>query len=143
MKRAILIVHLLLAGPLVSVADDTVYESLYGVKIGRVFLSQDQREILDARRLSGPPTAAKGTTTSSAAGAQSRDVAAAGYIVGRNGRSKIWSGGDFVEAGKASPRSMTFPGDVKITRHVVAESSDDAADPSPDTDEHDRERGDD
>lgn len=107
--------------PLAVAADDGfAYESFSGVKIGRVFLSQSQRETLDARRHLGPQEGnAPGEQPVDAAIAK-RKLPSAGFIIGRNGRSKVWKDGDFVDSG-AGTRSMTFPGDVTITRHVEAD----------------------
>jgi hypothetical protein len=116
--------------PLAGAADDGfVYESFSGVKIGRVFLSQGQRESLDARRLLNPQEGDAGGEQPGDAKATSRNLPSAGFIIGRDGRSKIWKNGDFVDS-SGGTRTMTFPGDVTITRHVQARKSDADVDPA-------------
>lgn len=107
--------------PLTSVADESVvYESFAGVEIGRVFLSQSQRELLDARRLLNPQQRDAGGEESAGVAPMLRKPASAGFIISRNGRSKVWKDGDFVDSGDNAARSMSFPGDIDITRHVEA-----------------------
>jgi len=114
---------LLIVFPLAVAADEGfVYESFSGVKIGRVFLSQSQREKLDARRLSSPGEGGSGDEQSVDPAVAARKLPSAGFIIGRDGRSKVWKNGDFVDSG-GGIRSMTFPGDVTITRHVPADES--------------------
>lgn len=103
----------------VAVAEQNlIYESISGVRIGRVFLSQPDRDRLDAQRLAGPQTAGPDAGAPADATEQPTSAASAGYIIGRNGRSQVWQAGDFVDAVRNPARSMSFPGDVKITRHV-------------------------
>jgi len=123
MMCRILALLLTIMFPLAGAADDSfVYESFSGVKIGRVFLSQSQRETLDARRLLGPQEGGASGEQSVDPASGPRRLPSAGFIIGRNGHSKIWRDGDFVDSGGAA-RSMTFPGDVRITRHVAADPS--------------------
>lgn len=129
MRHVILVVLMLLVCPVTTAAEESIYESLSGVKIGRVFLYQYQRDTLDARRLAGPPVRSHGQETPHGTDETSREAASAGYIIGPNGRSRIWANGDFVEAGGSRTRSMAFPGDVKVTRHVVDRQPVDADDP--------------
>lgn len=123
MMRRVLTLMLFIMLPLVGVADDGfVYESFSGVKIGRVFLSQNQRETLDARRLLNPGEGDAGGEQPVETSDAVRKLPSAGFIIGRNGRSKVWKNGDFVDSG-GGMRSMTFPGDVTITRHVEKQTS--------------------
>lgn len=124
MIRQHLIVVLLLLLPLVSVADDAlVYESFMGVSIGRVFLTQQERELLDARRLLSSQDGDNEASSSTSDDSNGKPLASAGYIIGRNGRSKIWRDGDFVESRGNAANSMSFPGDVKITRRIAVDES--------------------
>jgi len=127
MKTILLLSVLALTYPLLSAAENSpVYESLSGVRIGRVFLTQNERDLLDARRLVEPPGASFKEVISDAP-AKSKPLASAGYIIGRHGRSKVWKNGDFVESRNDPEVSVSFPGDIKITRHA-------ASDKAPDTD---------
>lgn len=108
---------LLLAPPALATDDDFVYESHAGVMIGRVFLSQSQREQLDARRLAGPPGPSIGASSSVDGVAAKPAPTPAGYIKSSLGRSRVWKDGDFVESGDKSAARLPFPGDVKVVRH--------------------------
>ena len=120
-RNALVFCALLL--PATAVADDdSVYESLAGVDIGRVFLSQQQRDALDARRGDDDLTNASGEASATAAPPKSRS--SAGYIIGRGGRSKVWKDGDFVDETGVSSIPVTFPGDVKITHHLAGVADD-------------------
>lgn len=124
MKQRIMITLFLLLLPLAAVTEEhLVYESFSGVTIGRVFLSQSERDMLDAQRLDGPQAGVAGAVVSGGDAVKSKPLASAGYIIGHNGRSKVWKDGDFVDSRSNSARSMSFPGDVKITRHVVADNA--------------------
>jgi hypothetical protein len=119
MRKILPLFLITLSCPQVSDAESTVmYESLSGITIGRVFLSQRERDILDARRLANPHavTAVEGTPT---ADARRGPPTSAGYIIGRHGRSKIWKDGDFVESKTDPESSVAFPGDVEIKRNAV------------------------
>ena len=105
--------------PVPSMAEDSlIYESFDGVTIGRVFLTQRERESLDVRRLQTPKEAGRAKEQPSDAEPQQTARPSAGYIIGRNGRPKTWKDGDFVDSVSRSAVAMSFPGDVKITRHV-------------------------
>jgi hypothetical protein len=102
----------------VSAAEIDIYESLAGVEIGRVFLSQQERQlvVVHGTSASGKPAA---TTV------QPQKPSSAGYIIGRNGRQKVWKDGDFVAAAGVRSSPVTFPGDVPIVHHgkrIAAES---------------------
>ncbi len=109
---------LLFVCPLTAAAEEPfVYESFAGVQIGRVFLSQSQRDALDAARLLTPGKGAVEGDATPATEVPSREIRPAGYIIGSNGRSRVWKDGDFVETGSDVPGSMAFPGAIRITRH--------------------------
>ena len=126
MKYPTRLLLLVLTFPLVcGASEDPVYESLSGVTIGRVFVSQTQRDELDARRNAASPegtavNAVPDDATDAPAAAES-----AGYIIVNKGPVKVWKDGDFVDS-NGSP-AMSFPGDVKITRHSSVEESAEAA----------------
>ena len=120
MKSVIAVALLALVCPTVAAADEPfVYESFAGVKVGRVFLSQSQRDALDAVRLLEPGEGvAEGSDTDDAeAQAQSRTIRPAGYIIGSSGRSRVWKDGDFVETSADVSSATAFPGTIRITRH--------------------------
>ena len=120
----LLVIALTLSAPVVA-DDSPVYESFRGVKIGRVFLSQERRNLLDKRRLQVPRRRADAGAPS-AAGPQKKAAPAAGYIIGPGGRSKTWRNGDFVETASDPAQRMRFPGDVAVRRHPApAKSTDD------------------
>ena len=109
---------LILAVPLDAAAEEEfVYESFAGVQIGRVFLSQSQRDALDAARLLGPQDSDSEGTETAEPGVPAKKIRPAGYIIGSGGRSRVWQDGDFVETGRDAARSLSFPGEVRITRH--------------------------
>ena len=120
---------LLFMCPLTAAAEEPfVYESFAGVQIGRVFLSQSQREALDAARLLTPGQGTVAGDEAPDAEEPSRKVRPAGYIIGSSGRSRVWKDGDFVETGSDVPGSMAFPGAIRITRHSgTAQQPDDTA----------------
>ncbi len=90
-----------------------VYESLADVKIGRIFLSPEQRSRLDQRRGKAPVASAARVPV--ARGRVSRSSPdAAGYILRSGGPTRVWSNGNFVPADDAS--GVTFPGDVEVLR---------------------------
>lgn len=128
MKTILLLSVIALTYPLLSVAENSpVYESLSGVRIGRVFLTQNERDLLDARRLVEPQGGSFREVISDAP-AKSKPLASAGYIIGRHGRSKVWKNGDFVESRNDPEVSVSFPGDVKITRHAASDKPSDTDD---------------
>ena len=127
MKTILPVFLIVLICPLVSAAENNgMYESLSGVRIGRVFLTQHERNTLDARRLIEPQGGSIDKVIQDTA-PKSKPRASAGYIIGRHGRSKVWRNGDFVESGNDPEESVSFPGDVKVTRRAA---SDKAAEPA-------------
>ena len=104
--------------PTVAAADEPfVYETFAGVKVGRVFLSQSQRDTLDAARLLEPGEGVAEGGDSDDAAAPSRTIRPAGYIIGSSGRSRVWKDGDFVETSAEVSSTTAFPGTIRITRH--------------------------
>lgn len=116
--------------PVWSMAEESpVYESFDGITIGRVFLTQRERELLDVRRLQTPRQVERSNEQTSGAVQSETTRPSAGYIIGRDGRPKTWKDGDFVDSGSRSSSAMSFPGDVKITRHVsLADDDNDDSD---------------
>lgn len=124
MIRATGILLTVLAAP--AFADNgLVYESYEGVTIGRVFLSPAEREYLDARRHLKPEPAGADPGPESTMDDGQKAPPPAGFIIGPNGKSKIWKEGDFVDSAASSMRTMAFPGDVEIVRHVAKDGSGD------------------
>ena len=120
--RSVLLLCVLLL-PAAAVADDSsVYESLSGVHIGRVFLSPAERATLDARRERGSDAAGAAAGDDTGKSAPARAAQSAGYIIGRDGESKVWKNGDFVASGGAE--AVKFPGAVDITRHETLAADD-------------------
>lgn len=109
-----------------AVADNSrVYESYDGVTIGRVFLSPAERDYLDARRHLKPGPAGAEPGPDSSEDGDDKTPPPAGFIVGPNGKSKVWKEGDFVDAGTRTTQTMAFPGDIEIVRHVAKDGSGD------------------
>lgn len=104
----------------------SVYETMAGVSIGRVFLSPAERKILDVKRANPPRAAVTTGQNASDTGESSTAAPAAGYIINSSGRARFWMNGGFVESGESSPAALKFPGDVKIVRHHVPQSRSDA-----------------
>ncbi len=118
MRVRILAMLLVASCPLTAVAEEPfVYESFAGVQIGRVFLSQSQRDALDAARLLPPAVGTAESSDTAQPEAASRSIRPAGYIIGSGGRSRVWKDGDFVETDSDVSRSTAFPGAIRITRH--------------------------
>ena len=103
--------------------DDAIYESMEGISIGRVFLSPQERALLDRQRHSPPQDVAAAPDAAAAPDEAVADVGPAGYIVGRSGAARYWRDGDFVESLAAPPATMAFPGDVRIIRRVESGAS--------------------
>ena len=120
--RCLLIALVLLWSRTAAAGDSPVYESFRGVTIGRVFLTQEQRNSLDKRRLQIPSRIA-GPSSAAAEGPARKTASPAGYIIGPGGRSKTWRDGDFVETTTKPVRRMSFPGDVTVKRHPAPETS--------------------
>lgn len=111
-----------LAPVLVAAEEPSVYESFAGVNIGRVFLTPGDRDRLDERRLNPPAEGTASNPTVAGAPDKRRTLAAAGYIISSSGRARVWRDGDFIESRQQSPHRMDFPGDVTVTRSVVADA---------------------
>ena len=108
----------LLALPALAAADElAVYESMSTVSIGRVFLTQDQRARLDARRLNPGSVPATAAAPEGKRAQQKRSPGSAGYIVSGDGKARVWKDGDFIRSGARAAQRMAFPGDVKVRRH--------------------------
>ncbi len=118
MRVRILVILLVAGCPLAAMAEEPfVYESFAGVQIGRVFLSQSQRDALDAARLLPPAEGTAESSDTTQPEVASRPIRPAGYIIGSGGRSRVWKDGDFVETDSDVSRSTAFPGAIRITRH--------------------------
>jgi len=115
-----------------AVADSPeVYEAIGNIPIGTVFLTPAERALLDVKRLQ-PATSGIATGDSAGNDGEAQPTAkkappAAGYIISSSGRQQHWSGNDFVKSGDTSLPAMSFPGEVRITRHTEP-----AADAEPD-----------
>ena len=132
--RSLAILAMLAASTVVAAEDSAVYETISGVKIGRVFLTPGDRERLDDQRLNPPTVDVAGESPTEGAVDSKRSIASAGYIISSSGRARVWHDGDFVESARRAPHSMRFPGDVKVTRSVP----EDDAGAAPREDQHAR-----
>lgn len=108
----------------VTAEESRVYESMTNVKIGRVFISQAEREGLDARRHLPPQNDDTLASTETEATSQVKPRPSAGYFKSSKGPSRVWKDGDFVSSDVNENRKISFPGDVKITRHSEAKQGD-------------------
>lgn len=106
-----------------ALADD-IYESLADVRIGRVFLSPEQRVRLDDRR-GEPPPVSVGDAPANISSTK-RDTEAAGFIMSSSGRSRVWLNGDFVATDEVP--EVRFPGEVKIIRKPAGRQDADPVD---------------
>ena len=105
---ATLLIALLLVTPAVA-DEDSVYESLGQIPIGRIFLTPDERARLDkVRGRNGVRRSVVQRT--GAAPVSSKD--AAGFIVSDSGATRVWRNGEFVATASAS--HVRFPGQVKV-----------------------------
>lgn len=115
------VLALLLLSDAAYADDRPVYESLRDIRVGRVFFTREQRQLLDEQRRLDPAAAGQDTSPGAAAatpGQDGKNHAPAGYIIVGSGQPKKWSDGDFVPVdGQSSVPSMIFPGDVAIIRH--------------------------
>ena len=93
-----------------------LYESIRDVRIGRVFLSPAERSDLDVRRAN--PDSGPATSSQSDAEQAAPETEPAGYIVRGDSEPRYWRDGNFEETGRPAPRTLEFPGDVKIVRHT-------------------------
>lgn len=122
------IVGLLAVGLLVSrpatAADEGVYESLSEVTVGRIFLTREQRSMLDNGR--GSETVVRQAPARPAVKSRptKKQRRSAGYIVSSTGASRVWSARGFVATRPAS--GMRFPGDVDVTRSESDASEEEA-----------------
>lgn len=110
---ALLVCVLLFAFDVAAADDDSFYESLPDVTIGKIFFSPQQRLNLDQRRGSGTRTGA--SVPSTRASRAVKDTGdAAGFIISSKGGAKIYANGDFVSARTGD--AVVFPNTVKVVR---------------------------
>ena len=109
-----LLFSLLVAGiDAANAEDDTFYESLPEVSIGKVFFSPQQRVKLDQRR--GSASSHSDAKTSDRKPRPAKDSGdAAGFIISSKGGARVYANGDFVSA--RSSDAVVFPNAVKIVR---------------------------
>ncbi len=120
MKRVLLI--LCCALPLVADAEDhapSVYESLDDVVIGRVFLSAEERQRLDATRGIDPAGTPAASSTPVAAAPAAASAPAEGYIRAAGKAPRVFRDGNFVKASGKEP--VRFRTEGTIRRHVHTE----------------------
>ena len=98
----------------VAVADE-LYESLDDLTLGRIFLSQAERERLEARRGIVVDAASTGDASDEQAPEPDQSPArpAAGYILARGGRALVWSDGAFRRV-TGHVDDVDFPGAGRI-----------------------------
>ena len=124
MRRTICFVALMLVAVSPAASDENhVYESYDGVTIGRVFLSPAQRQFLDARRHLKPAPAGGESSSDEKSEPTKKAPPPAGFIIGPNGRSRVWKEGDFVDSAPAATREMAFPGEINVVRHASQDES--------------------
>ena len=113
MKRLLILTVLLCSSAHADTSD--VYETIAGVSIGRVFLTPEERRLLDAARTRSPQAESRSTVSSGEPVDPEPSTNASGYILISSGKSRLWRDGDFVETAVTPTRR--FPGDVRIIRH--------------------------
>ncbi len=132
MKTRLTII-LLLAGPLTTPAiahEDSVYESLGNIPIGRIFLSPEERTRLDKVRGKAPVQSSSSRATGIAR-SRATNSDAAGFIVSDSGKTRVWKNGDFVATASAS--DVRFPGQVRIESQSAPQGNDEAGEADEDT----------
>lgn len=125
LRSAVLVALCLLSGSPAAADQDTVYESLAEVPVGRVFLSRAQRSMLDDGRAGEPLVQQAPTRPIVQAPPSKKKRRPAGYIVSSTGESRVWSARGFVTT-RTEP-GMRFPGDVSVTRSETDTAEDQAA----------------
>ena len=124
-----LLVSIVLSALLVTTpaaaTDDSVYESLGKIPIGRIFLTAEERARLDRMRGKQPiqPTSERPKDDVSE---PVSDVDPAGFIISHSGTTRVWKNGDFVATASAS--EVRFPGHIDVESQPVSADSDDASD---------------
>ena len=106
--------------PLIGGADERpagVYESLDAVRIGRVFLSAEQRQELDARR-GLDPAAASSSSTEAATTEAAKAPTSKGFIRAEGKPTRVFRDGDFVRTDGRNP--VRFSTEGTIRRHQPA-----------------------
>ncbi|MGI9271356.1 MAG: hypothetical protein ACR2QT_06240 [Woeseiaceae bacterium] len=117
----VLIIGVLLVPIDAFAEEESVYESIAGVAIGRIFYTQSDRDYLDAQRLLPPGSRNVHADTGERVTPTTKPAESAGYIISSKGGRRVWKDGDFISASGRTTASMSFPGDVKIVRHVSHE----------------------
>ena len=123
-RRAISAAGLMFLAMTAHAADMPVYESLNGIEIGRVFLSQAQRDALDRSRARGDSSDVSDTGPRGKTNAPASSSDAAGYIISESGKTRIWKRGDFVAGEQSDADRVKFPGEVRVERHEPATRDD-------------------
>ena len=114
-----------LVGALPTAAANELYESFDDVSLGRLFLSPAERRDLEARRGVVVDEAADSGDVEQAPAVDDAPPArrAAGYIVGRDGRALVWSGGAFRPvAGDVDDVDFPGVGRIRIERGPARDS---------------------
>lgn len=126
-----------------ALADDTVnlYESLDGVRLGRIFMSPDERARLDARRAvrsNSQDFAQQPDETNTEPAVTIPRKPASGYIKSASRKPLVWTNGEFQRAEPSAVERWTFPGTVRIGSSVSADDEVSRlreADPDPESEE--------
>ena len=105
---------------------DAIYESLDGIRIGRVFLSPDERQRLDAvRHLEPGPEGPEGPVESTDAAPEPERPEGYGFIQVSGKAPRVFKDGDFVRVTGVAPRAAEPPPGVVVRHEDPAESDGD------------------
>ena len=103
-------------------ASDAIYESLDGVRIGRVFLSPDERRRLDAvRHLEPGPVGAEGPVESADTESEAERPEGYGFIQVSGKAPRVFKDGDFVRVTGVAPRAAEPPPGLLVRHEDPAE----------------------
>lgn len=116
MSRLTLVLLILVSPACVAADVDEIYESLDNVRLGRLFLSPDERDVLEARRRlpTSDAIADSSGEASTAVAAEPPARPAAGIIVASGRQPLVWINGEFRRVESASVDTLRFPGAVRI-----------------------------
>ena len=103
----------------VAAEPDAVYEPLSDLELGRVFLTPDERELLDRQRAAAVDDGrVLQPVSEDAAVVAPRRKPAAGIILAEGGRPLVWVGGEFRRVDTASIEDIDFPAKPGIHIHA-------------------------
>lgn len=141
MKHRVLLLLSLVASPVLAGDPDSIYESLDDVRLGRVFMSPQDRARLDARRTVNNTSQEKlqPADPDTRFGVAKPPKPAAGYIKSGNRKPLVWTDGAFRRAEPSAVEQWSFPGTIRIGSSAVnaddGQSRSRAPDADPDSEE--------